>query len=424
VGQAVPGADEAGAPEEDEEVRGEAVQGGSRAVGCEPATLPRHLAPLLLVSPDARSTSEPGGGKAVCATPGLAGAEAGRAAGSDPLALSPPRTTVTLTESEVLAPAARASSGSKARQAGRARARAESQAGAVRTTSSEGARAAPAQSHEKSAAWFMSGTVPRHPWVARNLRTNPGSRRSALPATKPSVPLLIVNADDLGYDPEIDRGILEAHAGGLVTSATAMVDSPFAAAALAAAPRTLGIGLHVVLAPGLAPDAVEAEVRRQAERFLALRGAPPTHLDSHRHAHAAPALLPRFAAAARALGLPARSIDSATRAALRQAGVATSDRFLGDAGLRPCWTRDRLLEALTSLAGAPGAAELMAHPGHPPSHARTSFGAEREVELRSLCDPAAREALRAAGVRLATWAELTGRQGEPSGSGAASSGGG
>src|SRR5262245_44478843 len=41
--------------------------------------------------------------------------------------------------------------------------------------------------------------------------------------------LLIVNADDLGYDPEIDRGVLEGHGRGVVTSTTAMVDAPFAA---------------------------------------------------------------------------------------------------------------------------------------------------------------------------------------------------
>jgi len=229
------------------------------------------------------------------------------------------------------------------------------------------------------------------------------------------VALLIVNADDLGYDPEIDRGILEAHARGLVSSATAMVDTPFAAAALAAAPRSLGIGLHVVLSPGLVPAAVEAEVRRQAERFQALRGAAPTHLDSHKHAHAAPGVLPPFASAAFALGLPVRSLDAATRAALRQAGVRTSDRFLGDADLRPCWTRERLLAELASLADEEGLIELMAHPGYAPSRARTSFGAEREVELAALCDPEARAAVERAGLRLGAWPGTTGRQPGPSG---------
>ncbi len=78
---------------------------------------------------------------------------------------------------------------------------------------------------------------------------------------------LVVNADDLGYDPEIDRGILEAHASGIVTSATAMVETPFSAAALRAAPDTLGVGLHAVLDPRSATGEAGAALRRQLERI-------------------------------------------------------------------------------------------------------------------------------------------------------------
>jgi hypothetical protein len=218
------------------------------------------------------------------------------------------------------------------------------------------------------------------------------------------VKVLVVNADDLGYDPAIDRGILEAHATGLVTSATAMVDTPFAAAALRDAPATLGVGLHAVLDPGLDRAAAEAELRRQLTRFEALRGAPPDHLDSHKHAHARPAILDAFAAVAAALGLPVRALDAPMRAALRGAGVATTDHFLGDAALRPAWTAESLLAALATLRE--GTTELMAHPGYAPTHATTSFGPAREVELRALASPAALDAAAAAGVRLSSFAAL------------------
>jgi predicted glycoside hydrolase/deacetylase ChbG (UPF0249 family) len=210
--------------------------------------------------------------------------------------------------------------------------------------------------------------------------------------------LLVVNADDLGYDPEIDRGILEAHAAGIVTSATAMVETPFAAAALRAAPATLGVGLHAVIAPGAARAEAEAALRRQLRRFEALRGARPTHLDAHKHAHAAPEVLAAFQAVAAEEGLPVRAVDGAMRAALRARGIFTADRFLGDADLRPAWTREALVRALEELGD--GLTELMAHPGHAPSHARTSFGAERELELAALCDAAARAAVGRRGVRL------------------------
>jgi predicted glycoside hydrolase/deacetylase ChbG (UPF0249 family) len=215
---------------------------------------------------------------------------------------------------------------------------------------------------------------------------------------------LIVNADDLGYDPEIDRGILEAHARGIVTSATAMVDTPFAAAALRAAPSTLGVGLHAVLDPAASRAAAEEALRAQLRRFEGLRGAPPTHLDSHKHAHAVPALLEATAAVASRARLPVRSIDLATRTALRGAGVVTTDRFLGDAARRPAWSEEALLEALDGVEE--GVTELMAHPGYPPSHARTSFGPERRVELAALCSPAVRERVAARGLRLVSWSGL------------------
>ncbi len=48
----------------------------------------------------------------------------------------------------------------------------------------------------------------------------------------------------------------------------------------------------------------------------------------------------------------------------------------------------------------------MCHPGYRPSAARTSFGAEREVELRALTDPRALAAARAAGVSLVAFSGL------------------
>jgi predicted glycoside hydrolase/deacetylase ChbG (UPF0249 family) len=215
---------------------------------------------------------------------------------------------------------------------------------------------------------------------------------------------LVVNADDLGYDPEIDRGILEAHARGIVTSATAMVETAFAEEALRAAPPGLGVGLHAVIDAGAGRAAAEEALRRQLARFRALRGADPTHLDSHKHAHAAPAVLDALAAVAAELGVPVRALDAPMRAALRARGIPAADRFLGDAALRPAWTLEALLRALAGLGE--GVTELMAHPGHAPSRARTSFGAEREVELAALCHPEARALLDRGGVRLCTYAEL------------------
>jgi hypothetical protein len=56
------------------------------------------------------------------------------------------------------------------------------------------------------------------------------------------------------------------------------------------------------------------------------------------------------------------------------------------------------VEAIEALGE--GVSELMAHPGYRPSHARTSFGVEREAELAALCSDAARRAVGRSGVRL------------------------
>ncbi|HYR18086.1 MAG TPA: ChbG/HpnK family deacetylase [Myxococcales bacterium] len=221
---------------------------------------------------------------------------------------------------------------------------------------------------------------------------------------RPTPKRLVINADDLGYDPEIDRGIFEAHARGVVTSATGMVDTPFAPAALRAAPASLALGLHAVIDPSLPRAQAEKELLRQIARFAALRGAPPTHLDSHKHHHARPELLAAFAAVAGAQGLPVRALDTPMRDLLRAHGVRTTEHFLGDADLRPCWTPERLAPALETLED--GITELMCHPGYAPSHARTSFGAEREVELRSLCDARVRQALARAGAVLVSFRDL------------------
>jgi predicted glycoside hydrolase/deacetylase ChbG (UPF0249 family) len=216
---------------------------------------------------------------------------------------------------------------------------------------------------------------------------------------------LIVNADDLGYDPAIDRGILEAHERGIVRSATAMVDTPFAAAALRGAPASLAIGLHAVLDAGLGAAAAEAALSRQLARFVELRGQLPSHLDSHKHAHAAPGPFAAVVRVALAHHLPVRAIDATMRAALRAAGLFAADAFLGDAGLRPAWTEDGLLEALRRLGD--GTTELMAHPGYRPVLARTSFGVEREVELAALVSPRVRAFVQSAGLHLVSYLDAS-----------------
>jgi predicted glycoside hydrolase/deacetylase ChbG (UPF0249 family) len=220
---------------------------------------------------------------------------------------------------------------------------------------------------------------------------------------------VIINADDLGYDPAIDRGILQAAREGVVTSASVMVNLPGAEAAVRAAlsQGRPALGLHVNLSRGpsrggraldeaaaVAASAaeVEAEIWAQLERFRRLAGRAPTHLDVHRHLHRYEGVLAALVAVAQREGLPIRTLDAAMRARVRAAGVATPDAFLGETGARPYWSAWRLCEALRS-AGE-GTTEIMCHPGFRPESISTSYGVQREAELAAVLAPSVAAAAR------------------------------
>jgi predicted glycoside hydrolase/deacetylase ChbG (UPF0249 family) len=248
---------------------------------------------------------------------------------------------------------------------------------------------------------------------------------------------LIVNADDFGRTPGINRGVLEAHRHGIVTSATAMVLEPGAAAgireAVESAPR-LSLGLHVVVTgggrpasaaasvPNLAPggrfvrkpedlpgELPEEEVRRELSAqlavFEAMAGRPPSHLDSHHHSALHPAIAPVFTAIAVERGLPVRGATAPARDRLRAAGLRVPDVFL-DTFYATGATRENLRFLIERLE--PGTNELMCHPGYADEELLrgSSYAAERSREVAALCDPDIAARIRVAGVELIGFREL------------------
>ena len=228
---------------------------------------------------------------------------------------------------------------------------------------------------------------------------------------------VIVNADDFGQSAGINRGIIEAHEHGIVTSASLMVRWPAtaAAAAYARAHPRLSVGLHVDLGESVYrggewvalyervdrqdAGAVEAEVRAQLALCRTFLGREPTHLDSHQHVHTEEPALSILEAVAQKLAVPLRHRSPRVRHDGRFYGQTnTGDALL--AGIAPA----HLVTILRELP--PGVTEVACHPGWAGDVA-SMYDAERQVELQTLCDPAVRRAIAEAGLDLIGFADLT-----------------
>ena len=125
------------------------------------------------------------------------------------------------------------------------------------------------------------------------------------------------------------------------------------------------------------PAAVEAECRGQLDAFRELFGRDPTHLDSHQHTHMSEPVASVAARLAAELGVP-----------LRDRGIRYEGGFYGQTGKGEPYPEGIEPEHLVELIEAlpPGWTELGCHPGRG-ADTGSPYEAERELELRALCDP-------------------------------------
>ncbi|MBI3619330.1 ChbG/HpnK family deacetylase [Candidatus Peregrinibacteria bacterium] len=256
---------------------------------------------------------------------------------------------------------------------------------------------------------------------------------------------LIVNADDLGINPQRTHGIFEAFEFGIVTSASLIVNgSDSATAAKHAHERKLPTGLHLNLTEGspitnavdvpslLSRDDafldrhqlrrsldegtidathIERELRAQMEWFLDHRREAPTHVDGHHHIHIHPTIVPllipillrygiRFVRlpieplppfgweivperleAAKAI----RAEAEAARPLYEENGITSTDHFRGLA-LVGSASKKNLRHILARLPE--GTTELMVHPGSAnPTGSEFDRDPQRLTELAMLTDP-------------------------------------
>jgi predicted glycoside hydrolase/deacetylase ChbG (UPF0249 family) len=187
------------------------------------------------------------------------------------------------------------------------------------------------------------------------------AEQSAAPAEK----RLIVNADDLGLSRGITDGILVAHAEGIVTSTSLMVNQAATEYAIDRLPEVpkLDVGIHLNLCQGrpvlpacsvpslvgsdgcfLRPPEmarrltflrasakeIEAEFCAQIDRLRSY-GLVPSHADSHHRFHIYPAAASAFHRAVRSRGI------TCTRAARKKTWPTNGP--LGDAHAGPLYRR-------------------------------------------------------------------------------------
>jgi hopanoid biosynthesis associated protein HpnK len=238
---------------------------------------------------------------------------------------------------------------------------------------------------------------------------------------------LIVNGDDFGLTPGVNRGILEAHLNGILTSTSLFANAPASdeAIRLARATPTLAVGCHLTLVDGrptlppstlptLAPggafrrtwgafirDAfsgriagpeIERELAAQIDR-LRTAGLRLTHLDGHKHVHAYPPVFGVVSQLARRFDIRSVRVPCERRPVrLLVQHALTSDarrQAIENLALAPWAARDRRLLAREGLPPPPhflgraltglltpssfrallesvpaGVTELMTHPGY------------------------------------------------------------
>ena len=266
---------------------------------------------------------------------------------------------------------------------------------------------------------------------------------------------LVVNADDFGFTPDVNEGIVEAHRTGILTATTLMANGAAFDDAVRQAQETssLDVGCHLVLIggkslltgrtlPATVPQLLGALAKRQLRPYDELKaqvrrildaGLRPSHLDTHKHTHLAPAVLDAVARLGEEFGISwvrrpfdfplnaahgtvpaAKRLTSRAMGLLRRRfhrvlashGCRTTDHFAGF----QITGRFRTAE-LVALLGAipPGSTELMCHPGRcgPALRAaRTRLKESREHELEALIARETRDAVERHGIELVGYGSL------------------
>ncbi len=247
---------------------------------------------------------------------------------------------------------------------------------------------------------------------------------------------LIVNADDCGYSPGINRGIMHTLRKGIVTSTTLMVNQPYSRHAVGLLKRwgLLSVGLHLNLTRGrpisrpkfvstLVNEAglfhppksiyylpinvkeVEKEIEAQLGTIFK-QELVPTHLDAHHHLQCHPLIRDAMIRVAEKYALPIRHCCSNSKDAFLQAGIPTPDYFISsfqdDRATVPYICN--MLRHLSARCTGKSVVEVMTHPGFPRKNVcGSSYHRQRRQEMLALCSPVVKKLVKTLNIELADY---------------------
>jgi chitin disaccharide deacetylase len=278
----------------------------------------------------------------------------------------------------------------------------------------------------------------------------------------------IVNGDDFGLSPGINRGIIESYCDGILTSASLMVvgDAFEEAVTLAHEHHGLSLGVHLTLIEGVPilppheiPSLVTSDGRffesldaflltwlrggirmREVQREFVAQiekardlGIRVDKLDSHMHVHLLPGIFSTVLALAKryhiaAIRLPTEGVFSlgnpatlggwCRRAVLTTLSVFRSHKVVQAGRLYPkrCvgiaesghLTEGDLVRLLQRLR--PGLTEIMVHPGYGDSvldNWPQSRRYQREQEVMALTSPTVKALVASYGIKLISYSAVT-----------------
>lgn len=207
-----------------------------------------------------------------------------------------------------------------------------------------------------------------------------------------SAPRLLISADDYGYSPRFNAGILEAAEAEAIDAVGAMVLRPWCdPAPLLASGVEVGLHLEWDRESG---DQAAAALRVQADRFERLFGHPAAFIDGHHHCHAQEPLAASVIELAASLDARVRAVDDEHRELLRAAGIEAPDRLIGRLSAEQALVPREIAHVEGGGEPVAGFTEWMVHPGLADPAAGSSFDAEREEDLAELLRLARDEVLR------------------------------